>query len=785
LARNGFGKLGVTSLLLGSCLGLRAAAAEERHGSVAGRVTDESGSALPGVTVEARGPAIAASRVTATDRAGSYVIADLPAGVYGLFFRLPNFAQVTRSGVALPGGGVTRVDVVLQLAVTADVVVTGKTTFRNLADLADAGESLIGVASSAAQGTVSGKQIDARPTLRPGEVLENVPGLLISQHSGEGKANQYYLRGFNLDHGTDFATSVVGVPVNMPSHAHGQGYADLNFLIPELVSGVQYEKGPYAAEQGDFSTAGSASIRYVNALEKGIARAGGGPEGYGRALVAQSPRLFDGTLLWAVEVTHNDGPWTHPDNMRKYNGVLRYSQEGEDNALSITAMGYQNKWNSTDQVADRAILDGSISRFGAIDPTDGGETHRYSLSADWQKNGVDSLTRATAYAVDYGLTLFSNFTYYLDDPVNGDQFEQADKRVVTGFNASQQWLSGWFGRETQNTVGIQVRNDNIAENGLFHTKARKVLETVRLDHILQTSASLYFENSVRWSEKLRTVLGVRWDYYRFHVRGDDPANSGDDHESLASPKLSVVLGPWGKTEFYANAGDGFHSNDARGATITEDPKTHEPVERVTPLVRAKGAEVGMRTVLVPHLQTTVSLWGLDIGSELVFTGDAGTTEASRPSRRAGIELANSWSPLHWLVLDADVAVSRARLRDFDPVGDRIPGAVETVVSAGVSVEDVSGLSGSLRLRYFGPRPLIEDNSVRSKSSTLVNAQIGHGLGHGARLALDVFNVFNASVSDIDYYYASRLPGEPAAGVNDIHTHPSEPRSARVSVLYSF
>ena len=785
MPRNNIWKRWLAILLLGSCLGSGVAAGEDRNGSIAGRVTDESGSALPGVTVEARAAFIATSRVAVTDRTGSYAFAGLPAGAYDLSFRLPNFAGVIRGGVALPGGAARRVDVVLHLAVTADVVVTGKRTFPNLADIADAGESLIGVAAAASQGTVSGRQIDARPVLRPGEVLETVPGLLISQHSGEGKANQYYLRGFNLDHGTDFATTVAGIPVNMPSHAHGQGYSDLNFVIPELVSGVQYQKGPYAAEQGDFSTAGSASIRYVNELEKGIARAGGGPEGYGRALVAQSPRLFDGTLLWAVEVTHNDGPWVNPDNMRKYNGVLRYSQGGEDSAFSITAMGYRNKWNSTDQVADRAVSDGSVSRFGAIDPTDGGETHRYSLSADWQRNGADSVTRATAYAVDYGLRLFSDFTYYLDDPANGDQFEQADRRVVTGFNASRQWLSSWFGRETQNTVGIQLRNDNIAENGLFHTKAREVLETVRLDHILQTSASLYFENSVRWSDKLRTILGVRGDYYRFHVRGDDPANSGDDHESLASPKLSVVLGPWSKTEFYINAGYGFHSNDARGATITEDPKTHDPVERVTPLVRAKGAEVGLRSVLAPHVQTTVSLWGLDIGSELVFTGDAGTTEPSRPSRRAGIELAGYWSPLPSLVFDADVAVSRARFRDSEPAGDRIPGAVETVVSAGASVEDLSGFSGSLRLRYFGPRPLIEDNSVRSKSSTIVNARIGYGLGRGVRLALDVFNVANARASDTDYFYASRLPGEPAAGVNDIHTHPVEPRSARVSVLYSF
>ncbi len=775
---------GRLSLWIGLLLFCAPKVSAESTGAIAGRVTDETGAALPGVTIEARGTALAGHPVTVSDRSGSFALEPVPTGTYEVSFRLPGFVGLVKSGVAVDPEDSVRLEIVLHLAVTADVVVTGKRSFRNLAEIADSAD-LIRIADSAAQGVVTGKQMDARPILRPGEVLEAVPGLLISQHSGEGKANQYYLRGFNLDHGTDFATSVAGIPVNMPSHAHGQGYSDLNFLIPELVSGVQYQKGPYSAEQGDFSTAGSANIHYVNALEKGIGRAGGGEQGFGRILVAQSLRLGKGHLLWALEVAHNNGPWVHPDNMRKYNGVLRYSEGGSESAFSMTAMGYQSRWNSTDQVAERAVSGGLISRFGAIDPTDGGETHRYSLSADWQRTGEDSVTRASAYAVDYKLNLFSNFTYYLDDPVNGDQFEQKDQRVVTGAKASRQWLSTWLGRETENTVGIQFRHDNIAQDGLLHTRAREILSSVRRDHVLQTSGSVYFQNSFRWAEKFRTVIGLRGDYYRFRVRGDNPANSGADSASLASPKLSLIFGPWAKTEFYVNAGYGFHSNDARGATITQDPKTHEPAEKVTPLVRAKGAEAGFRSVVVPHLQTTVSFWGLDVASELLFTGDAGTTEASRPSRRTGIEWANYWSPLPGLVLDVDAAFSRARFTDFDPVGDRIPGSVETVISAGVSVENASGIFGGLRLRHFGPRPLIEDNSVRSKSSTLVNAQLGCELVRGVRLVADVFNVLDAKVSDIDYFYTSRLPGEPASGVGDIHTHPVGPRTARFSLLYAF
>lgn len=775
-------------ILLGA-LALSFAAAGVRAqsaGTLGGRVTDESGAALPGVTVEARAAGDTAPvPAVATDRQGGWEIAGLPAGIYDVSLRLPGFAPVARTALSVSTSVLTRVDVVLHLSVSADVLVTGKRTFRNLAEIENPEESLLGVANAATDGAITGRQIDERPIMRPGEVLETVPGLVISQHSGEGKANQYYLRGFNLDHGTDFATSVAGIPVNMPSHAHGQGYSDLNFVIPELVAGVQYQKGPYSAEQGDFSTAGSANVDYASSLENPIAKVGGGSEGYGRALFAQSPKLGPGTLLYAIEIVHNDGPWVHPDDMKKYNGVLRYSVPTEDGAFAITAMGYQNRWNSTDQVADRAISSGLVSRFGAIDPTDGGETHRYSLSAEWQERGADSLTTVSAYAVDYRLRLFSNFTYFLEDPINGDQFEQADRRVVTGLKASHRFLSSFFGMEAETTAGVQIRNDNIVQDGLFHTKAQEILSVTSLDHVTQSSGSVYVQTSVGIAPKVRAVLGLREDFYRFRVQNDDAANSGRDTASIASPKASLILGPWANTEFYANFGYGFHSNDARGATITEDPRTHEAVEPVTPLVRAKGAEVGLRSVLIPHLQTTLSLWGLDVASELVFTGDAGTTEPSRPSRRSGVEWANFYSPLAGLTFDADLALSRARFTDFDPVGNHIPGAIETVVSAGVALDAHGGFFGSLRARYFGPRPLIEDNSVRSKSSMLWNAQLGYEIRQGIRIGVDVFNILNAEASDVDYFYASRLPGEPAGGVEDIHTHPAEPRSARVFVAYAF
>jgi hypothetical protein len=648
------------------------------------------------------------------------------------------------------------------------------------------GESLVGVADASTQGAVLAQQIELRPIARAGDVLESVPGVVVSQHSGAGKANQYYLRGFNLDHGTDFATTVAGIPVNLPTHAHGHGYTDLNFVIPELVSGIQYRKGPYFVEDGDFTTAGSANINYVNVLDETIARAEGGSFGFARGLAAGSPPFGEGHLLYGLEASYDNGPWDRGDHFRKYNGVLRYSVGDARNGFAVTGMGYDARWDSTDQIADRAVAEGLVSRFGSLDPTDGGRTHRYSLSGEYQRSDETSVTRAVAYAVDYELDLFSNFTYFLDHPDTGDQFEQRDDRNIYGVEATHRWFARWFPVDSENLVGLQGRFDDIHTIGLYHTEARRRLSTTREDAVRQASGAVFFQNDTPWTSKFRTILGIRGDLYRFDVTGrSDPENGGRLTRGIFSPKLSLIFGPFGQTEIYANAGYGFHSNDARGATIAVDPGSGEPAERSTPLARAKAAEVGVRSIVLPGWQTTLALWGLDIASELVFVGDAGTTEASRPSRRYGIEWSNFYRVRPWLTLDADVSISKARFRDDDPAGPFIPGAVQTVAAAGASIDAVGGFFGSLRLRYFGPRPLVEDDSVRSKASTTVNALLGYELVRGLRARVEIFNLFDAAVSDIDYSYVSRLPGEPAAGVEDVHFHPTAPRSARVSLAWAF
>ena len=389
------------------------------------------------------------------------------------------------------------------------------------------------------------------------------------------------------------------------------------------------------------------------------------------------------------------------------------------------------------------------------------------------------------YGIGYNLNLFSDFTYFLDDPVRGDQFHQADHRFITGAKVSHRRIGHWLGHEVQNTFGVQLRNDAVPTVGLYHTQARQLVDIVRQDAVVETSAAAYAQNETAWAPWLRTIAGVRVDGYRFRVDASDPQNSGTRGAGIVSPKGGAIIGPFRGTEFYVNAGLGFHSNDARGTTITRDPSTGEAVDPVTPLVRATGAEVGVRTVTARHLQTTLTLWTLSLASELVFAGDAGTTEASRPSHRYGVEFANYYAPRPWLMLDGDVSWSSAHFTAVDPVGDLIPGSVETVLSAGATVDSLHHVIGSVRLRYFGPRPLIEDNSVRSKATSLANLEAGYKFSKNAKLVLDVFNLFDAKDSDIDYYYASRLPGEPLSGIDDIHLHPTLPRTARLNLVFGF
>lgn len=649
-------------------------------------------------------------------------------------------------------------------------------------------DNAVGTSDAASQGSIEAGLLRSRPALRPGEILEFVPGMIVTQHTGDGKANQYFLRGFNLDHGTDFATSVNGMPANLSTHAHGQGYADLNFLIPEMVQRVEYRKGPYFARGGDFSLAGAADIVYRTAFDRPLLDLGWGQGGFRRTVAGGSWVLAGGpTVVGALEVMGHDGPWVVAQGLKRLNGVLTLSgNSGPGTHWQISTMAYEARWTATDQVPERLLMRPGVSRFSTLDPTAGGDTSRHSLSGQWTRQDADGgLLRAQAYAVRSAMDLYSNFTYALQRPLDGDQFRQQDQRTVWGGQLSHAISHGFEERIARSELGLQWRADK-ARVGLFDSVARRVTNGVREDEVHQALLGAYAQTAVEWAPTLRTIAGIRLDHKAVRVQSLSlPLNSGSAHALQVSPKLSVVFGPWRKSELFFNAGTGFHSNDARGATISLDPRSAQPAQRVPLLVAGRGAEIGWRTEALKGLQSSVAVWGLKLDSELVYVGDAGSTEASQASSRRGVEFNNRYTPRPWLLIDADFAWSRGRLAD----GGRIPNAVDRVASTALTLRDLAHWSGSLQWRYLGAGPLVEDNSVRSRPSSTVNARIsrallGQGFGRNAELTLDVFNLSNRRVNDIQYFYESRLPGE-ATPVADRHVHPAEPRVWRLSLRLGF
>jgi hypothetical protein len=764
-----------------------ATARAQAPGAISGTVEDDTGGVLPGVTVSA----VVGSKTvaeTVTDGTGTYHFEKIPAGSVELIFRLINFSSGRRTVTVAPGATVTA-NARMVVSVSADIVITAPRTFRNLAEIENPAENLVGIASAGSEGAITAAQLAVRPVNRATEVLETVPGMIISQHSGEGKANQYYLRGFNLDHGFDFAQTIAGLPVNMPTHAHAQGYADSNFLIPELVSGVQFRKGPYYAENGDFSSAGSANINYFNSLDRPIVTLTGGSFGYGRFLGAASPRVGKGHLLGAFEWERDNGPWVSPNNKDKFNGVVRYSHGDQRNGLSFTYLGFRNHWHSTDQIPQRAVDSGQIDRFGFIEESDGGETFRHAGIVDWQTSRNNDSTRVTAYVQRYGVQLFHNFTYFLNDPENGDQFEQYERRWTTGAELTHRRLMRIGGKPTESAVGVDVRRDVVGGPlGLYHARATERIGTIRADEADQTSVGMFASSEVEWSRSFRTTFGLRGDVYHWNVDAGNPLNSGSDTSGILSPKVAAAFGPWRGTEFYANWGLGFHSNSGLGINLSVDPVSGDPATRSPAFARANGGEFGVRTVAVRGLQTTATLWYLGFDSELIYVGDSGSTEEGPASRRYGVEITNYVYPNKWTAVDFDLSFSRARFVDVPEGEDFIPGALNRVISAGFAVNPPAGVAdgpfGSVRLRHFGPRPLVEDNSVESKSTSIVNGELGYQFSPQIRLVVEGFNLFNAKVSDIDYFFESRLQDEPAP-VEDIHFHAAIPRSARVAIRVSF
>ena len=669
---------------------------------------------------------------------------------------------------------------------------------------------LLGKAVTASQGVVTRKELELRPVYRVGQLLESVPGLVVTAHSGEGKANQYLIRGFNLDHGTDIANFIDDMPVNRPTNAHGQGYSDVNFMMPQLMQSMDYTKGPYYAAVGDFGAVASTHIHLTNDLPNQVS-ASVGTLGM-RGIFVGGTQHFGGddALLGGIGLGHLDGPWTHPDNFSRVNATVRYVHGGDLDGYALTGMLYKSTGNFTTDQPARAVTEGLIGRYATLDSTDGNLSERYSLSGHYAAKGEGWSFTSGAYAIHSTMTLWNNFTHYLDDPINGDQEQQNETRDTFGGQAAYVRHLSLGSITSDLTLGLQARYDsNYIDRR--HTLHRALLDYCELeqpigpaipfaavngacnaDRVQLLDLAPYAENTTRWTSWLRSVVGVREEYYAAKDRSLTFPLSGSGHETLFQPKGSLILGPFYKTEFYLNAGRGFHSDDVRGVFGTVAAEGIPVTAGATPLLaQATGGEIGLRTDIIPKVKVQIALFQQDFSSELRYNSDVGQDAASAPSRRQGVELSAEYRPWSWIELNTDLAFSKARymsndLAAFGLDGPFIANAPTFIGSFGALVDNLGPWFGGLQWRILGPYPVNDGTqNPQDKGYSEVNLDLGYKVNDKLRVQANIFNLFNAKADSAAYFYTSRLPNEPANGVAGLQVHPIEPISAGVTVTAMF
>jgi len=633
------------------------------------------------------------------------------------------------------------------------------------------GTELLGAADAASEGSVGGADLLVRPMLKVAELLEAVPGLVAVQHSGSGKANQYFLRGFNLDHGTDFTTYIDGMPLNLRSHGHGQGYLDVNGLLPEIVERIDYRKGPYRGDVGDFGMVASSFIRTIDRLEEPFVDVQTGEYGWGRLGAGGSMEIGDATLTALGEFKQYDGPWERNEGLEHVAVWGKYLKPTSFGELALTLSGYEGDWHPTEQIPERAIgTDVCADPFCALDPTAGGNTSRWIgtmqlLSDDWD---------ASAYAQYYDWWMQSNPTYDF-------QINQFDKRWTIGGRYNRTLIQT---DELELDVGAEFRYDDIGPVGVDHSDGGQFVENIADNAIKESSYSVFAEATWYLTDELRLLGAVRGDYYEFKVAANTPGSAvGDVTDSLASPKVGLAYAATDDIELYANWGKGFHSNDARGVVNTESP--------LPGLSPGTGYELGARFE-IGDLKITTAYWWLDQDSELIFVGDSNSVEPRGASKRDGYELTAFWRPFDWLGIDAVYTGSNARYLD-NPDGTHVEGSVEHAGQIGFSaVQDAWELS--LRLRYLGPYALTPDDAHRASPETTVNLRGAYNFDTMTVYA-EVINLLDSDGKDIVYWYPAYVAGLDPAGqtsadidcdvVNCRMSRATEPRTLRVGLKFRF
>ena len=660
--------------------------------------------------------------------------------------------------------------------------------------------NLLGTATTASQGSVTEQELELRPAYRVGQLLESVPGLVVTVHSGEGKANQYLARGFNLDHGTDIANFVDDMPVNRPTNTHGQGYSDLNFIMPELANGLDYTKGPYYAPVGDFGSVASTHMRLANDIPDQVALAAGTLGVYnlfagGTAHLDEADRIVGGAYYG-----HVDCPFTHPDDFEKIAAVLRYSHGTEQDGYSATAMYFHGQGNMTTDQPLRAVQEGVIGRYGTLDPSDGNFSERHSLSVHYATSGDAWRFKSSAYYIDSRMILWNDFTHYLNDPVNGDQEQQNETRSSTGGQVSGDFEQNLGSIRNEIEVGVQLRDDSAYVNRL-HTLYRVPLDYCSIaqvsgpalqvpapggvctaDQVHLLDVGPYLDATTHWLGWLRTVLGVREEYYRASDHSLTTGFDGKRDETLLQPKGSLILGPFARTELYFSAGRAFHSDDVRGVFGTVPLEGVPGAAGTTPLLApTRGLEFGVRSDVIAKLSTQLAVFQQDFNSELTYDADAGQDAASAPSRRRGVEVSAQYHPLPWVEFNTDLALSRARYRGdltaFGLDGPWIANAPKFIGSFGVLVNNLGPWFGGLQWRRLGPFPVRDGAQFPEDSGySEFNLDLGVKLTASLKLQMSLYNLFNTHANSSAYDYTARLRTEPLEGVEGLQVHPLEPFS---------